>query len=302
MGLVIPDAETEALSSTRIEEPGAPALLSLNLNDGYYSFDEAECRDKGRALASAYREAQPFPHIVIERFLDTELLRRVANSFPATDGKRYFDRSQERLKYQFHANESSSGLVRNLFAELNGRAFLGFLEAMTGIRGLISDPYLDGGGLHLTRPGGHLGIHADFNLHGPMHVERRLNLLVYLNEDWLPEYGGALELWDRQMKECVKKVEPLLGRAVIFTTNLDSFHGHPDPLSCPPQRDRRSMATYYYTALQDSVPFPPIRSTTFQVRPGSDDKADLEVKVDHFIRNWIPPRLQRFARRLNPFR
>lgn len=299
---MIREVETGSPSGSRVERPGTPALLSLWLNDGYYSFDEAECREKGKELASSYRDARPFPHVVIENFLDAELLRTVADSFPPTNGKRYFDRSQERLKYQFHANESSSGLVRNLFAELNGRAFLGFLEEMTGIRGLISDPYLDGGGLHLTRPGGHLGIHADFNLHGPMHVERRLNLLVYLNEDWLPEYGGALELWDRQMKGCMKKVEPLLGHAVIFTTNLDSFHGHPDPLQCPAHRDRRSIATYYYTALRDSAASRPVRSTTFQVRPGSGDKADWEVKVDHLVNDWVPPRLQRIARRLNPFR
>lgn len=299
---MIRDAESEALSNSRIEMPGAPALLTLRLDGGYYSFDEVECRDKGRALATTYRDAHPFPHVVIENFVDTELLRKAAHSFPSIEGKSYFDRSQERLKYQFHASESGSGLVRNLFAELNGRAFLGFLEEMTGIEGLISDPYLDGGGLHLTRPGGHLGVHADFNLHGKMHVERRLNLLVYLNEDWHAEYGGALELWDRQMKRCMKRVEPILGRAVIFTTNLDSFHGHPDPLTCPPERDRRSIATYYYTALQDSVALPPIRSTTFQVRPGSDDKPDLEVKVEHFIKDWVPPRLQRVARRLNPFR
>jgi Rps23 Pro-64 3,4-dihydroxylase Tpa1-like proline 4-hydroxylase len=277
-------------------------LLNLRQFDGYYSFDEEECREEGRALASAYRNAQPFPHIVIDDFIDRQLLRTVANSFPSIEGKRYFDRSQERLKYQFHANESSSGLVRNLFAELNGRAFMAFLEEMTGITGLISDPYLDGGGLHLTRPGGHLGVHADFNIHGPMHVERRLNLLVYLNEDWPPEYGGALELWDREMKACAHKVDPLLGRAVIFSTNLDSFHGHPEPLNCPGDRDRRSIATYYYTALRDSAAPPPARSTTFQVRPRSGDEADWEVKIDHFINDWVPPRLQRIARRLNPFR
>ena len=299
---MIKKIKTGTLGGSPVEASGTPALFSFQLNDGYYSFDEAECRENGKALASAYRDAQPFPHIVMEKFLDTELLRTVANAFPATGGKRYFNRSQERLKYQFHANESSSGLVRNLFSELNGRAFLGFLEEMTGIQGLISDPYLDGGGLHLTQAGGYLGVHADFNLHGPMHVERRLNLLVYLNDDWHSEYGGALELWDRQMKGCAKKVEPLLGRAVVFSTNLDSFHGHPDPLSCPPQRDRRSMATYYYTALQDSAPLLHVRSTTFQVRPGSGDKVDWEVKVDHLINDWVPPRLQRIARRLNPFR
>jgi Rps23 Pro-64 3,4-dihydroxylase Tpa1-like proline 4-hydroxylase len=278
------------------------SVLNLRQVDGYYYFDEEECRAVGKGLAPAYRTAEPFPHVVIDGFLDSQLLREIARSFPSVETKQYFDRSQERLKYQFHANETASGLTRNLFAELNGQAFLGFLEEMTGIHGLVPDPYLNGGGLHLTRAGGHLSVHADFNMHRSMKVERRLNLLVYLNDDWPAEYGGALELWDREMQSCAKKVEPRLGRAVVFSTNVDSFHGHPEPLACPPHRDRRSLATYYYTAIADAAATLRVRSTSFQVRPGSHDKADWEVKFDHLVNDWVPPRLQRIAKRLNPFR
>lgn len=115
------------------------SLLSLKQLEGYLHFDEAECRQAGRQLADAYQNAMPFPHIVIDDFLDADLLRRVAAKYPDTEGKKYFDRDQERLKFQFHASEVPSGLTRNLLAELNGRAFLGFLEEMTGIRGLIAD-------------------------------------------------------------------------------------------------------------------------------------------------------------------
>src|SRR4029077_6346348 len=111
--------------------------------------------------------------------------------------------------------------TRNLFAELNSQAFLGFLEEMTGMRGLVSDPYYEGGGLHETKRGGHLGVHADFNAHDKLRLERKINLLIYLNEEWDPAYGGRLELWDRQMKDCAVRVEPVFGRAVIFNTALD---------------------------------------------------------------------------------
>jgi len=86
----------------------------------------------------------------------------------------------------------------------------------------------------ITRAGGHLSVHADFNVHGDMKVERRLNLLVYLNEDWDPGYRGEFKLWDRQMKGCVRSIAPLLGKAVVFNTSLDSFHGQPDPLPARP--------------------------------------------------------------------
>lgn len=272
-------------------------MLHMTNFGGYLAFDEQECRSEGRRLASQYQDATPFPHIVIDDFLDPDLLRKVLGGYPPTEGKAYFDRDQERLKFQFRPQESASGLVRNMFAELNGQAFLGFLEEMTGINGLLSDPYFEGGGLHETKRGGHLGIHADFNLHEHMATERRLNLLVYLNDDWDPSYGGQLELWDRQMKECVVKVEPLLGRAVVFSTTLDSYHGHPDPLTCPPERSRRSMATYYYTAVEASAALPK-RTTTFQARPGTGDKTDWQIKRWHFVNDWVPPKLQRIAHRL----
>jgi hypothetical protein len=169
---------------------------------------------------------------------------------------------------------------------------------MTGIDGLISDPHFEGGGLHETKRGGHLGVHADFNVHGHLKVERRINLLIYLNENWEQEYGGQLELWDTQMKECVVRVEPVFGRAVLFNTNLDSFHGHPDPLNCPDGRSRRSIATYYYTAVETGLGQLPRRTTTFRQRPGSVDKPDWKIRRQHFVNDWVPPKLQRLAHRI----
>jgi hypothetical protein len=265
---------------------------------GYLTFDDGECRELGQSLADSYRNASPFPHVVIDDFLEPTVLAKVLAEFPSSEDKKYFDRDQERLKFQYPPQEIASGLARNLFAELNSQAFLGFLEAMTGIDGLISDPYFEGGGLHETKRGGHLGIHADFNVHSRLKVERKLNLLVYLNEDWDDSFGGQLELWDRQMKECVVRVEPVFGRAVIFSTALDSFHGHPEPLNCPPEQSRRSIATYYYSAAEDGVGLLPERTTNFRPRPGTGDKTDWEIRRRHFVNDWVPPRLQRIAHRL----
>jgi hypothetical protein len=277
-------------------------LLALHKLDGHLYFDEAECREAGKTLSASYRDALPFPHAVIDNFMDAAVLREVAERYPSLENKPYFDRDQERFKFQFHSNEIPSGLTRNLLAELNGSAFLGFLEELTGIEGLIADPYLSGGGLHLTRRGGHLSVHADFNIHRKMKVERRLNLLVYLNEDWPAAYGGNLELWDQQMTAPQKLIAPLLGRAVIFSTALDSYHGHPEPLACPPDRDRRSLATYYYTAFENGLADVPDRSTNFRARRGTRDPTDWAIRSEHFIRDWVPRRLQRYARRLNPLR
>ncbi len=273
-------------------------MLHMKPVDDYVALDAEDCRTYGRSLAAKYQSAEPFPHIIIDDFLDKDLLRKVIADFPSSDNKRYFDRDQERLKFQFQPHEISSGLVRNIFAELNSQAFLGFLEELTGLQGLLPDPYFEGGGLHETKRGGHLGVHADFNGHDRLKLERKLNLLVYLNEDWEHSYGGQLELWDTGMKECAVRVEPVLGRAVIFTTSLDSFHGHPDPLNCPPERSRRSIATYYYQAPLEGFAALPKRTTNFRVRPESNDKSDWQVSRHHFVNDWIPPKLQRLAHRL----
>ena len=272
-------------------------LHFTRIND-YLALKPDECREFGRSLADQYRNATPFPHIVMDDFLEPDVLRGVLAEFPSSADKEFFDREQERLKFQYQPHESPSGLVRNLFAELNSQAFLGFLEELTGMKGLISDPYFDGGGLHETKRGGHLGVHADFNIHDRLKVERKLNLLVYLNEDWNDDYGGDLELWDKQMKGCVVRVKPVFGRAVIFNTALDSFHGHPDPLNCPPDRSRRSMATYYYSAPEDGLSALPKRTTNFRARPGSGDSSDWQIRRHHFVNDWVPPKLQRFAHKL----
>jgi Rps23 Pro-64 3,4-dihydroxylase Tpa1-like proline 4-hydroxylase len=273
-------------------------MLHMTPIDGYLALDEAECRQLGRSLADKYQNASPFQHIVLDDFLDAEVLRGILAEFPSSEDKPFFDRDQERYKFQYAPQEVQCALTRNIFAELNGRAFLAFLEELTGLKALISDPYFEGGGLHETKRGGHLGVHADFNVHEHLKLERKLNLLVYLNEDWEDDYGGQLELWDRQMKECSVRVKPVFGRAVIFNTALDSFHGHPDPLNCPPERSRRSIATYYYSAPEEGVAALPKRTTNFRARPESADKSDWQIRRHHFVNDWVPPKLQRLAHRL----
>lgn len=274
------------------------SALTLDLNEGVVVFDEQDCRAVGKALHEQYCAASPFPNIVIDDFLAPDLLRTVLADFPASDGKTHFNRSQERLKYQYPPNEWQSPLTHSLFSAFNSNAFVGFLEELTGITGLIVDPSFVGGGLHETKRGRHLGVHADFNQHKRLNVVRQLNLLVYLNDDWDESYGGNLELWDRSMKAREVSVSPVLGRAVIFTTTLDSYHGQPDPVACPPELSRRSMALYYYKAVDGGIASLPNRSTSFQVRPKTTDEFDWRMNTRHFLDDWVPPVIRRRIKRI----
>src|SRR3712207_1690584 len=158
--------------------------------------------------------------------------------------------------------------TRHLLAELNSATFIDFLERLTGIDGLIPDPHFEGGGLHQIEPGGHLKVHADFNRHPRMDLERRLNVLIYLNRDWKDEYGGAFELWNEDMTECAERVMPYFNRCVVFSTTSTSYHGHPEPLACPEGMTRKSVALYYYSKDRPASERSEGHNTLFKARPG----------------------------------
>ena len=201
-----------------------------------------------------YRDAAPFPNIVLEHFLDAGLLRRVAREVAAMDRSAWHRTTTERERKLSTEDESLFGpYTRHVFTTLNSSAFVTFLEQLTGIEGLISDPHLRGGGLHEIERGGLLGVHADFNFYKRMRLWRRINLLIYLNTEWDEAWGGHLELWDADGKTCVKRIAPTFNRAVIFDTSSRSYHGHPHPLNCPEGQSRKSLALYYYTV---DYPYP----------------------------------------------
>ena len=127
-------------------------------------------------------------------------------------------------------------------------AFLDFLATLTGIDGLIGDPHFRGAGFSLTLPGGHLALHTDFNRDRTRHLERKVTALYYLGQDWAPAWGGALELWDRELTSCRASYLPVLDRLIVMAHGEGHWHGHPAPLACPPARFRASVAAYFYVA------------------------------------------------------
>jgi len=212
-------------------------------------FDYQRWSERLPALSRQYQAGQPFPHIHLEDFLEPAVARELMEEFPQPDSHAW-------IQYK-HQNENKMGLPkRELFPqrmgqvvdEMNSPAFLAWLSELTGIEGLVSDETLEGGGLHQSPRGGFLNVHADFTMHHHhKNWRRRINLILYLNEGWREEWGGSIELWDREMKRCEARVAPLLNHALIFSTDDHSFHGFPDRLSCPQGISRKSLALYYYT-------------------------------------------------------
>jgi Rps23 Pro-64 3,4-dihydroxylase Tpa1-like proline 4-hydroxylase len=257
--------------------------------------------EKLQALASskrdAYASAKPYPHIVMDDFLPEDALRQVLAEFPDPKAKdvewRQFDNEREK-KLAANRDATFGPFTRHLLSQFNSAVFLEFLETLTGIEGLIPDPHYVGGGLHQIERGGMLKVHADFNWHQRLLLDRRINLLLYLNEDWQEEYGGHFELWDASMTRSEKQVLPVFNRCVVFSTTSESFHGHPNPLTCPEDRTRKSLALYYYTNGRPANEVSDSHDTLFQARPGevlSRDKANAAstASTREKVKQFIPP-------------
>ena len=232
-------------------------------------------------LEQSFRAAQPYPHVVLEQFLNPQVAEACLREFPTRGDNTWnnYTHVNER-KYAKSDQSSFPPTLQALITELNSPRFIRFVEKVTGIPGLLPDDGLMGGGLHQSGNGGYLNIHADFTGH-PHHARwrRRVNLLVYLNPEWQESYGGQLELWDQQVSRCVQTIAPLMNRAVIFRTDPDAFHGHPSPMTCPESFARRSIALYYFT--DEASPFL-VRSTEYRARPGDGVQA-AAVYLDKMV-------------------
>jgi hypothetical protein len=223
-------------------------------------FDFQRMQALARERAADYRSAGPFPHIVLDGLVPAPVLEAVCGVIPSPEAPMPWRRVEARFEDGQAAQARKLGLarefdvaplVRRLFWELNSGCFLRFLGNLTGIQGLIPDPSLQGSGIHQILEGGVLAVHADFTWHKVYALARRINVLIYLNHGWQEEWGGHLQLWTPDMQHCARRIMPTFGRCVIFNTSARSFHGHPEPLRCPPGVTRRSIAMYYYTAGRD---------------------------------------------------
>lgn len=272
----------------------------------------------GAHHAEQYRSNSPFPNIHLDGFFNEGFLNGVVEEFPdlaSIADHRFNDVNQGKLatKGEYRLGPKAKQLVRFM----NSQPFLDFLTNLTGIEHLLPDPTLAGGGYHEIKPGGFLKVHADFNKHPDYRLDRRLNVLVYLNRDWEEDFGGHFELWNTDMTACEKRILPIFNRMAIFSTTSRSYHGHPDPLRCPPDRSRRSIALYYYTngrPQHEVEEFLEDHSTIFKARKGVDDEHSTEEyhilrmkrirkqkqkeQILGFIRSLTPPVIYDTLRKL----
>jgi hypothetical protein len=261
-------------------------------------FNDSSLLEVAEAHRAAFEGAQPFPHVVLDGVLNPEMLDIVLRDFPPVTSsawKEYISHHERKLEAQ--GEDKLSNDICAVLYQFNSAPFLRFLEALTGIPRLLPDPYFDGGGLHQIQAGGKLGVHADFSRQPTLKLQRRLNILIYLNKEWETSYGGELELWNRDMTACVRRVEPIFNRMVVFRVTDDAYHGHPEPLRCPPGVTRKSIALYYYTTDRPAGETLERRNTTlFKLRPGDvspagvgDEDSGRRGRSRRAFKRFVPP-------------
>ena len=240
-----------------------------------------------------YKNASPYPHIVFKNIFNHNFLNDVLSQFPnlqsIQDSEKYTNQNEVKLSYNKYENFSYN--IKLLFDFLNSKTFLLFLQNITGIKEkLLSDPYLEGGGLHEIKKGGVLKVHTDFNRHPFFNLDRRINVLIYLNKEWEKSYGGDLELWDKKMERCIKKIAPVFNKMVIFSTTDFSNHGHPDPLACPNNISRKSLALYYFSfgrPKEEVINKNMKNMTLFKSRVGfSNDANENKEYIKNYLRSF----------------
>ncbi len=205
-------------------------------------------------LASQFETAQPFPHAVIDNLFDDQAYSYIKSCFPPVDSDIWKTPTNVHTQHKMVTKRGADDIkemlyspaARSVLRDLISSPFLRFLEKLSGIHGLMGDPHFAEAGFQCSSDGGFVNVHADFSHHDHLGLERRLNLIFYLNDDWLPEFGGHLGLYDLDLQP-VEIIEPIGNRAAIFATSDSSYHGHPSPMELPEGTYRRSIALYYYT-------------------------------------------------------
>lgn len=222
------------------------------MDNAPHFFERAVFRKAALEARERFQEARPFRHAVIDGLLPSQTVAEAARAFPGADHPGFRERDYEEQRrfgqLQRRAFEGVDPLVRHLLNEVNGMVFVQMLEKLTGMRGLIPDPAFTGAGLHLTLPGGHLALHADFDRDGVRGLARRLSVVWFLVEEWDERWGGHLEFWNAELDRREVRIAPHPGRLVVFEHGDDHWHGHPEPLACPEGVARQTLASYYYVA------------------------------------------------------
>ncbi|NJM97545.1 MAG: 2OG-Fe(II) oxygenase [Phormidesmis sp. RL_2_1] len=245
----------QPVSSPLTQYTEAPATKVLDLS----SAGIKKLMDFGEDQRQQYLNSTPFPHIVIDNLFDHELLEAVRQDVIQLD--------QVSLASDRRDPHCMEPTARRFLLDLCSARFCLFLETLTGIEGLIPDPYFEGGGVHRVAAGGSFKTSIGSSWHQRLKLNQRLSLIIYLNPDWDERWGGQFELWDSDgLNNQRVSVLPTLNKTVIFSITEQGQHGYSSPLKCPDTVAQRSLSLHYYVSkLSQPIPLsPPLAQSSIE--------------------------------------
>ena len=251
-------------------------------------FAPERLRALGRIDHDAYVSAEPWPHIVRHDLFSKDVLDDLVRELDSVRRESLLQHVTSRTVKNESAAVRGIGPTMDAFqAAMDSPAMTSYVEAVTGITGLVGDPTRELAGLHETPAGGFTKVHTDFSNHPTTGLHHRVNVLLYMNPEWPDDWGGQLELWPSDMDGDPKIVQPTLGTFIVFATNDNTKHGLPRAVACPEGRSRKSLAFYYYSVERHGDELS-ARHSSYHARP-TESASDL-----------IPPLKERLIERLPP--
>lgn len=234
-------------------------------------------------MREEFRSAEPYPHIVIDNFIDEETALSLYENFPKMTNLRKHYKGLNEQKSEGSSFETYHGSFLKVVEDLRSEEFIHFLEEMTGIENLSIPPDHRGSGVHQGQNGSFLDVHVDFSVHPVLNLHRRLNVLIFLNKDWIYDYGGRVEMWDPEVKTLVKEYIPGFNRCVIFECNETSYHGY-DKITVPEGVTRKSIYSYFYSPVGEGVRY---HDTIFKARPTESNMKRIKTNFKESLKNSV---------------
>jgi hypothetical protein len=236
-----------------------------------------------KVLHEKFFSASPFPYVCIDDFLDPSLAKSLSENFPSLENMDVFYKGLNERKGEHSTFENLHENFRFLKEKLSTKNFVRQIEGITGFKDLhvIDDRY--GCGLHQGGNNSFLDTHIDYNLHPILKKQRRLNLIIFLNEKWEKDWGGFLQFSDSSGTKCVTSIEPKFNRAIIFICNPISYHGY-NRIQCPETITRKSFYLYFFSEPKKHLIF---HDTVFTTKPQDSFLRKMRIITKEFLKNTI---------------
>ena len=232
-------------------------------------------------LKSRFNNTAPFKYIVIDNFLEKDLARKITDSFPSMDSMKTKYKGLNENKAEDSTFENFSEPIQQLNHFISSAYFIEWISSITGFEDLQSINDRLGAGLHQGGNNSFLDIHIDYNIHPVKKLHRKLNLIIFFNEEWKTNWGGLLELWDKT--NCFEKITPAFNRMVLFECNEISYHGY-DCINCAENITRRSYYHYFFCGVPKGLSY---HDTVFLLKPNDSLRKKILTGSKEFIKNKI---------------